>query len=38
MRVWKLALTCAAVPALAAIGLLFYNYVAVRVGWPAWPA
>jgi hypothetical protein len=37
MRVWQLALICAALPALAAIGLLFYNYVAITVGWAAWP-
>ena len=37
MQVWQFALVLTALPALLAIGLLFYNYAAIVTGWAFWP-
>jgi hypothetical protein len=38
MKIWPLVLIATIVPAIAAIGLLGYNFFALLVGWPVRPA
>jgi hypothetical protein len=36
-RIWSVVLIPTAAPALFGICLLFYNYLALLIGWPWWP-
>lgn len=38
MRAWSIVLALCLLTALFAIGILFYNFFAVLVSWPLWPA
>jgi hypothetical protein len=38
MPLWRVSLVISVVPALCAVGLLFYNYFALLIGWPLWPS
>lgn len=37
LPIWLVILFITVATAFSAIGLLFYNYIALLIGWPAWP-